>query len=90
MFGQNQNQDLGAELFKTWTDEQRQDEVLKLVQGFRSGLPVGIMCKMVETIVGSQAAARSHLLELLTVEERQAAVAGEVGGLKLLLESYLL
>lgn len=90
MFGQNQNQDLGAELFKTWTDERRQEEVLKLVQGFRAGLPVGILCKMVETIVGGQAEARTCLLELLTAEERQAAVAGEVGGMKPLLESYLI
>lgn len=89
MIGQNQNQDLGAELFKTWTEAQRRDEVVKLVQGYRSGLPVGIMCKMVETIVGSQEEARSCLLELLTVEERQAAIAGETGGMRPLLESYL-
>ena len=88
MFGQNQ--DLGAALFKTWSDEQRQAEVAKLVQGYRSGLPVGILCKMVETVVGSQEAARTCLIELLTPKERQAAVDGESGGMKSLLASYLL
>ena len=87
MFGQNN--DFGAALFKTWTDEQRQDELLKLVQGFRSGLPVGILCKMAETIAGSQEEARRQLCELLTAEERQAAVAKETGGMKILVESYL-
>ena len=88
MFGQNQ--DLGAALFASWTDEQRQEEVAKLVQGYRSGLPAGIMCKMVETVVGSQEEARRQLQELLTPEERQAAIAAEAGGMKPLLESYLL
>ena len=46
------NNDLGAELFKTWTEKQRCDEIEKLVLGFRNGVPVGILCKMSETIAG--------------------------------------
>lgn len=89
MFGNNNN-DLGAALFATWTEEQRQEEIVKLVQGFRSGLPVGVLCKMVETIAGSQESAREQLVALLTLEERQTAIAAETGGMKLLVESYLL
>jgi hypothetical protein len=88
MFGSND--DLGAALYATWTAEQRQDEINKLVQGFRAGLPVGVLCKMVEAIAGSQEAARTQLTGLLTLEERQTAVAGESGGMKLLMEQYLL
>lgn len=88
MFGQNQ--DLGAALFATWSEEQRQAELGKLIQGYRSGLPAGVLCKMTETIAGSKDEARRYLAEQLTLEERQAAVAGESGGMKPLLESYLL
>ena len=44
------NDDLGASLFKTWTEKQRSDEIEKLVQGFRNGIPVGILCKMARTV----------------------------------------
>ncbi len=84
------NNDLGASLFKTWTDEQRRDEIVKLVQGYRSGLPVGILCKMADTITGSQDQARELLMELLSLEERQAAVDKETGGMRILASEYLL
>jgi hypothetical protein len=87
MFGNNT--DLGAALFASWTDEQRQAEVDKLVQGFRAGLPVGVLCKMTETITGSQESARLQLVTLLTPEERQAAIDGAAGGMKALLATYL-
>jgi hypothetical protein len=88
MFGQNQ--DLGAALFASWTDEQRLQEIAKLVQGYRSGLPIGILCKMAETVAGSQEEAHRYLTGLMTLEERQTAIAAESGGMKTLLESYLL
>ena len=50
----NDNNDLGAALFKTWTEKQRSDEIEKLVQGFRNGVPIGILCKMAETVAGDQ------------------------------------
>jgi hypothetical protein len=34
--------DLGEELFKGWTDEQKRDEIGRLVAGFRAGLPIGM------------------------------------------------
>ncbi len=84
------NNDLGASLFKTWTDEQRREEIGRLVHGYRSGLPVGILCKMAETVAGSQDVARELLMELLSLEERQAAVEKEIGGMRLLASEYLL
>lgn len=86
MFVQN---DLGASLFKTWNDKQRRDEIEKLVVGYRSGLPVGILCTMSETIAGSRKRARKHLQALLTAEERKTAIARESGGMLLLVKEFL-
>ena len=82
--------DLGASLYKTWSPAQRREEIVKLVEGYRGGVPAGIVCKMVETIAGGRKQARKHLKELLTLEERQAAVARESGGMAVLLKTYLL
>lgn len=84
------NHDFGAALFKTWTDEQREEEMVKLIQGFRSGLPVGILCRMAESIAGSREAARTALVRLIPQAEREAAVAREQGGMRVLVEEYLL
>jgi len=86
MFVQN---DLGASLFKTWNDKQRRDEIEKLVQGYRSGLPVGILCTMAETIAGSRKRARKHLHALLSDEERKNAIARESGGMMLIVKEFL-
>jgi hypothetical protein len=67
--------DLGAALFKTWTDKQRSDEIEKLVQGFRNGVPVGILCKMTETIAGDKKKAKKYLKQFMTAAERKAALA---------------
>ena len=69
--------DLGASLYKTWSNEQRRDEIAKLVEGYRAGVPAGIVCKMAETIAGSRKRARKYLHEFMTLEERKAAVAKE-------------
>jgi hypothetical protein len=84
------NDDLGAALFKTWTDEQRREEIGRLVEGYRNGVPVGILCKMAETIAGSKEEAREYLMAFLSMEERQQAVARETGGMQSLVSSYLL
>ncbi len=81
---------LGGDTFKTWPPAQRRDEIRKLVEGFRSGLPLGILLRMTEEIAGSRKKARKHLLELLTADERQAAVDKEVGGMKVLATEMLL
>ena len=82
--------DLGAALFKTWSEEQQREEIGKLVTGYRSGVPIGILCKMAETIAGSQEKAREHLAHFLSAEERQSAVEKESGGMRILAEAFLL
>lgn len=83
------NSDLGAALFKTWSDRQRFDEIEKLVQGYRGGVPVGILCKMAETIAGSKKNAKKTLKQLLTVDERKAAIASAEGGMAPIVRSFL-
>jgi hypothetical protein len=81
--------DLGASLYKTWSKSQRRDEIVKLVAGYRSGLPVGILCKLTETIAGNRKSARKYLQELLTPEERNQAIARETGGMNVLVKDFL-
>lgn len=88
MFGSHQ--DLGAAMFKEWSEEQQREEIGKLVAGYRNGVPVGILCKMAETIAGSQEKAREHLAHFLTADERRSAVENESGGMRILVEAFLL
>ena len=87
MFGNNG--DLGAELFKTWTAKQKTDEIAKLVEGYRNGIPVGVLCKMSETIAGDQKKAKKILKQLLTQKERAAAIKAAEGGMLPLVKSFL-
>jgi len=84
---------IGDEVYQTWSDEQRRDEIGKLVQGFRNGLPVQILCQLSTSIAGSSALASEHIAAFLTLKERKAIVKKESGGnkaLRALLESTLL
>lgn len=83
------NSDLGAALFKTWTEKQRSDEIEKLVQGFRNGVPIGILCKMSETVAGSKKKARKYLKEFMSEAERKAAVESATGALAPIAKSFL-
>ena len=83
------NQDLGASLFKTWDNKQRRDEIAKLIEGYRNGVPIGILCKMAETIAGSRKRARKYLHEMLSPEERQSAIAKETGGMLIMVKDFL-
>jgi hypothetical protein len=83
------NDDLGASVYKSWSNSQRRDEIAKLVEGYRKGLPVGILCKMAEAIAGSRKRARKQLHEMLTVEEREAAITRESGGMLVLVKDFL-
>lgn len=84
------NNDFGASLFKTWTDEQRREEIGKLVEGYRGGVPVGILCKMAETIAGSQELAKEHLASFMTHAERQAAFDKESSSMQAIIRDFLL
>ena len=84
------NNDLGASLFKTWTEKQRSDEIEKLVQGFRNGVPVGILCKMTETIAGDRKRARKYLKQFLSAVERKAAIEAANEAMSPLVKAFLL
>jgi len=86
----NASGDLGAAMFKTWSEEQQREEIGKLVKGLRNGLPLGAVCKMAETIAGSREKAREHLHHFLSPKERKKAIAKESGGMKQIAEEYLL
>jgi len=83
------NDDLGASVYKGWSNTQRRDEIARLVEGYRNGLPVGILCKMAEAIAGSRKRARKQLHELLTVEERETAITRETGGMLIMIRDFL-
>ena len=87
MFGNNE--DLGAALFKTWTEKQRSDEIEKLVQGFRNGVPVGILLKMSETVAGDKKKAKKYLKQFLSAAERKAAIEAASGAMAPLVKSFL-
>jgi hypothetical protein len=83
------NSDLGASLYKTWNEKQRFDEIEKLVQGYRAGVPIGILCKLSETIAGDKKRAKKILKQLLSVEECNAAIKSAQGGMLPVVKSLL-
>lgn len=82
--------DLGASLFKSWSDEQKGEEIGRLVQGYRSGVPVGILCKMAETIAGSREKAREWLSLHMDEVERRKAVENESDGMRQIVAEFML
>ena len=84
------NNDLGAALFKTWTEKQRSEELKKLVHGFRNGIPLGILCKMAETIAGDRKTAKKLLKKIMNEAERSAAVAAAPDAIRSIAKSLLL
>ena len=84
------NNDLGASLFKSWSVEQRREEIGKLVAGFRNGLPAGILCKMAETLAGNRKLARKELALFMSLEERRDAVEKESSAMQGVLRKFLL
>ena len=68
-------QDVGADIYQSWNEQQRREEIGKLVQGYQAGLSVGILCVMAASIAGSPTKAKKHLKALMTLKERKAAVA---------------
>ena len=84
-----QGGDLGAELYKSWSKAQRREEIARLVEGYRNGLSIGVLCNMVTLIAGSKKQARRHLAEMLKPEEKRQALDGAVGGMRQIVEEYL-
>lgn len=85
----NDNSDLGAALFKTWTEKQRSDEIEKLVQGYRNGVPIGILCKMSETVAGDKKKAKKFLKQFMSAAERKAAIAAADASMGPLVKLFL-
>lgn len=85
----NDNNDLGASLFKTWTEKERGAEIEKLVQGYRNGVPIGILCKMSETVAGSKKNAKKYLKQFMTAEERTSAIESATDALNPIVKSFL-
>lgn len=84
---------IGDETYQSWSDEQRRQEIGNLVQGFRNGLPVQILCQLATSIAGSTALANQHLCAFLTPAERKSIVKKESGSnkeLRALLKATLL
>jgi hypothetical protein len=70
---------MGDELYRTWSYEQCHDEIGKLVQGYKNGLPVQILCQLATSIAGSSALASEHISAFLSVKERKAIIKKEAG-----------
>jgi len=83
------NNDLGASLYKTWTEQQRCDEIEKLVIGYRNGIPVGILCKMSEAVAGNRKKARKYLKQFMSAAERTAAVESATGAMEPIIKAFL-
>lgn len=84
---------IGNDVYQSWSEEQRREEIGKLVQGYKSGLPVQILCQLATSIAGSSQLACQHLSAFMSLKERKALVKKEAGSndlLRELLQSTLL
>lgn len=70
-------QGFGQDVFQSWSEEQRRDEIGKLIQGYRNGLPIHLLCRMAVDIAGSDESVKGHFSALLTQKERKAIVKKE-------------
>lgn len=72
-------ENIGADVYKSWSDEQRRQEIGKLLQGYRNGLPLPIVCMMATAIAGTETSARKHIIKLMTLKERKTLLQKEAG-----------
>ncbi|GFO58972.1 hypothetical protein GMST_12970 [Geomonas silvestris] len=71
---------IGDDVYRTWSEEQRRDEIGKLVEGYRNGIPAQILCRLAVSIAGSRKLAAGHLAAFLSSKERKAIVKKESAG----------
>ncbi len=83
-------ENIGAEVYKTWSEDQRRAEIGRLVEGYRSGLALKILLQMATGIAGSPDAARDHLAALIPAEERHTMVTRQKGTDQALAASFLM
>jgi len=68
-------QNLGSDIYATWNSARRKEEIGRLVQGYRNGLPIEILCAMAEAIAGSRPKTRRYLAGFISREERENIAA---------------
>ncbi len=83
-------ENIGGDLYKSWTEEQRREEIGRLVDGYRSGLALKILFQMSTAIAGSPEAARDDLAALMPAEERHLIVSRLKGAEQTLAASFLM
>lgn len=66
---------IGAEVYATWSDEQKRIEIERLVEAYRCGLPISIVCMTAEAIAGSRSDAKRHLVSIMSLAERLEAIS---------------
>jgi len=81
---------IGADIYKTWSDDQRRAEIGKLVEGHRAGLPLEILFQLSSAIAGSPDSAREYLAALIPAEERHKMVTREKGADQAVAASFLM
>ena len=70
---------IGADIYATWSEEQKRIEIDRLVQAYRSGLPISIVCMTAEAIAGSRGDAKRHLTSLMSLADRLDAISSADG-----------
>jgi hypothetical protein len=70
---------IGAEIYQTWSDEQKRLEIERLVEAYRSGLPISIVCMTAEAVSGSRGDAKRHLTSLMSLADRLEAISSAAG-----------
>ncbi len=83
-------ENIGADIYKSWSEEQRRTEIGKLVDGYRSGLALKILFQMASAIAGCPEDARDHLAALIPAEERHMIVTRLKGAEQTLAASFLM
>jgi hypothetical protein len=89
----NKLNNIGDEVYQSWDEQQRHEEIGKLVEGYKNGLPIQILCQLATSIAGSSALANEHLAAFLSKNERKAMVKDAAGNnreLRSLLKATLL
>lgn len=83
-------ENIGADLYKSWSEEQRRAEISKLVEGHQSGMALRILLQMATAIAGSPESAKEHLAALIPAEERHRIVNRQQGAEKTLAAAFLM
>lgn len=66
--------EIGGEVYQSWSEEKKRGEIGNLVQGYRNGMPARFMCQIAIAIAGGVPQAKKHFKALLSRKEREAIV----------------